>query len=513
MMYKSFLKGKHGWNVVIVSIVMIMVITLGLVNVTSAATRSIQASSTKDKTINNEPDTPYVNYLPALFWPRTANLVGMQTNGFSAGAGLNKIADTDTYWVGGIPVIWSEIESTRGVYDWTEADKKAIQWSNAANMGLSIIGNVRSTPSWAQQYSGYYCGLMKSQYYDDFAQFMYRVVSRYSIPPYNVQYWEIWNEPDVDHNSAQPDSQFGCLGDVNDSYYGGGNYANLLKVVYPAIKSANPKAQVLVGGLLMDCNPNKSSSCKAGKYFAGILRNGGGPYFDGISFHAYDHYSYTWNTSTEKNLGTYQNNTNWSSAWNTTGPVLIEKANFLNSVMATYGVTGKYLLNTEVALLCSICTGVNVPPYNENPTPAFETTKAYYIAQAYAAALNIGLKANLWFSLLGWSDKNTQLLNSDLSEREGFVAYRVASQKLAGATSLGEITSADVSSTSGIRGYKFDYHNRKTWVVWSLDGNNHGVTLTSSGTLTAITDALGNAQTVSTSITITRKPLYIEWTP
>jgi hypothetical protein len=127
--------------------------------------------------------------------------------------------------------------------------------------------------------------------------------------------------------------------------------------------------------------------------------------------------------------------------------------------------------------------------------------------------MNVGLKANLWYSLPGWADQNSGLLNPNLSEREGFVAYRVASQKLMGVTNLGEISGADMSSTSGIKGYKFNYRNRKTWVVWSLDGNDHPVTLTSSGTLTAITDALGNAQPLSTSLTITRKPLYIEWTP
>ncbi len=508
----SLFRGKQNWAIYVIAGVMILAITLGLF-VTPAATRSIQASPNNNNTTNNEPDTPYRIYLPALFLPRGANVLGMQMGSMTVGGGLNKIAETNTYWVGGIPVLWSEVESSRGVYDWTEADQKAAQWINASNEGLTIIGNVRYTPSWAQQYSGYYCGLMKAQYYDEFAEFMYRVVSRYSIPPYNVQYWEIWNEPDVAYTLSDPQSQFGCLGDVNDSYYGGGNYANLLKVVYPAIKSANPKAQVLVGGLLLDCDPNKSSSCKSGKYFAGILRNGGGPYFDGVSFHAYDYYTYTWGASYDANLGTYQRNTNWSSSWNTTGPVLIEKTNFLNSVMATYGVTGKYLLNTEVALLCKICTGVVVSPYNENPTPAFEMTKAYYITQAYAAALTLGLKANLWFSLSGWAEQNTELMNSDLSDREGFVAYRVITQKLAGATSLGNITGADLSSTSGIKGYKFNRHNREIWVVWSLDGNNHNVTLNSSLSLMAITDALGNAQGLSMSLTITRKPLYIEWTP
>ncbi|MBN1537133.1 MAG: hypothetical protein JW908_10415 [Anaerolineales bacterium] len=509
MSYNSYFGGQNKYRFIFVFCLAILVVALGLMQVSPATTQSIPAASDDIE----EPN--YVTYLPALFWPRNENVLGMQMSYIGASGGLNKIAETNTFWVGGVPVLWSEVEGTRGVYNWTTTDQRANQWKYASIEGLKIIGNVRSTPSWARLYSKYYCGPMQSQYFDEFADFMYQVVKRYSGAPYNVMYWEIWNEPDVAPSQVGTnyDSQFGCWGNTNDSYYGGGYYADMLKVVYPAIKSANPKVQVLVGGLLMNCDPNKSTSCKETKFFEGILRNNGGPYFDGVSFHAYDYYSYTWGTTYDYNVGKYQNNTNWSSQWNTTGPVLIEKTNYLRSVLSNYGVTGKYLLNTEVALNCRICTGVNVSPYNENPTPAFETTKAYYITQAYAAAINIGLKANLWYSLLGWPEQNTELLNADLTEREGFVAYRVACQKLAGASSLGEITGSDVSSTTGIKGYKFNYRNRKIWVVWSLDGNNHPVTLTSSGTLVAVTDALGNPQPVSTALTITIKPLYIEWIP
>ncbi len=515
MSHNNFLGETKWWKLFIVSSVVILAITLGLVYVTPAATRSIQASPDDSKVMNNEPGAGYSIYLPMLSWPRTENVIGMQMEPVVESAGLNQVAETQTYWVGGVPVLWYEVEGTRGVYNWTTTDQRANQMKNASNEGLSLIVNVRGTPSWAQRYSGYYCGPMQSQYFDEFAEFMRQLITRYSYPPYNVKYWEIWNEPDIYYAGwSDPTSQYGCWGDASDSYYGGGYYADMLKVVYPAIKSANPNAQVLVGGLLMDCNPNKAGiSCKSTKFFEGIVRNGGGPYFDGVSYHAYDYYSYAWGASYEDNLGTYQNNTKWSSQWNTTGPVFIEKASYLNSILSKYGVTGKYLLNTEDAINCSVCNGVPVPPYNEDPTPAFETTKAYYITQAYAGAINTGLKANLWYSLLGWAYYNTELLNSNLTEREGFIAYRVASQKLAGVSNLGSITNADISSTTGIKGYKFSYRNRKIWVVWSLDGNDHAVTLLSGDTLAAITDALGAAQPLSTSITITIKPIYIEWTP
>ena len=39
----------------------------------------------------------------------------------------------------------------------------------------------------------------------------------------------------------------------NDPYYGGGYYAEMLKIVYPQIKAADPEAQILIGGLLLFC--------------------------------------------------------------------------------------------------------------------------------------------------------------------------------------------------------------------------------------------------------------------
>ena len=45
---------------------------------------------------------------------------------------------------------------------------------------------------------------------------------------------------------------FGCWDDPEDAYYGGEYYAEMLKVVYPVIKEADPEAKVLFGGLLYE---------------------------------------------------------------------------------------------------------------------------------------------------------------------------------------------------------------------------------------------------------------------
>ena len=113
-----------------------------------------------------------------------------------------------------------------------------------------------------------------------------------------------------------------------------------------------------------------------------VGENGGGAFFDGVSFHAYDYYYYE--------PGQY-GNLNWHSSWNETGPVLVAKTRYLKNLLAEYGAGEKHLLNTEVGILCGTTGKEDVCL-----TETFDNTKAYYLAQAYALALSEGLQANLW---------------------------------------------------------------------------------------------------------------------
>jgi len=323
------------------------------------------------------------------------------------------------------------------------------------------------------------------------------LVARYSVSPYNVKYWEIWNEPDIDPIYVSPDSPYGCWGDQNDAYYGGGYYAEMLKAAYPQIKAADPQAQVLVGGLLLDCDPRPEAGCAAvghssvpGKFLEGILINNGAPYFDGVSFHAYDYYF--------GQSGQY-GNSNWQSAWNTTGSVLIAKAQFIQGLLGQYGVSGKFLMNTESALLCNACSNDSV----------FETTKAYYVAQAYSAAIAKGLRANIWYSVMGW--QNSGLLNPDLSPRPAYTAFQFARSELRDAAFAGDITGSDIGDASSVKGYKFNRGDRRIWVLWSLDGAAHSINL--PGVPLTAWDALGNPVTPAVSMNVTLNPLYLEWSP
>jgi hypothetical protein len=283
----------------------------------------------------------------------------------------------------------------------------------------------------------------------------------------------------------------------------------MLKSIYPKVKQADPEAQVVVGGMLMSYDPASGVNASeqeilASRFFEGILANNGANYFDGVGFHNYDFYL--------GNLGGYWSR-KWNAAWDTTGPTLVLKAHFLRDLMEDYGVSGKFLMNTETALLCgSAQDPPGGPGCESDPDSVFEQTKAYYITQSYAAALAEGLRAHVWYSLSGW--RNSGLLYDNMSPRPAYIAFQFISKQLADAVFTGAITAQDTGGTSSVLGYKFQHADgRPVWVIWST--NRDGSTISLANPPLAVWDAFGNPVSVPdpNALTVPLKPLFIEWGP
>lgn len=436
-------------------------------------------------------DSASSSYLPFIQngFP-LATVFGTESKSIDGQGGLYKMMETEVYWWRLNGVLWSDVEATKGFYDWTALADLEGDLANAARNGIQVILIVRGTPDWAQAIPGVPCGPIEESEFGSFANFVKELVSRYSQPPYSVKHWEIWNEPDIDHTLLpEPElNPYGCWGDKNDEYYGGGYYAEMLKNVYPAVKEADPDSQILVGGLLLDCdpiNPPPGKNCKSSKFLEGILNSSGGDYFDGISFHAYEYYLLE--------LGAYSN-ANWDSAWNTTGPVLIAKTQFINNLLEDYGISGKFLMNTESALLCDVCVD----------DPNFETTKGHYLAQAFASAINLDLEANIWYSVFGY--RNSQLLEPDGTPLPAYDAFKFAQDELQDSEFVQEISIDDK-----VKIYEFDRGDRRVWVMWSMKSVPTSVDL--PGLPQAVYDALGNPITPSDPFAINWKTHYLEWLP
>lgn len=425
--------------------------------------------------------------------PRSGSSSTFGLGVYSWSISLDDNSNIRTDWIRPEPVIWSAVEPKRGQREWSMLSGLEGELRAAAERGIQVELIVSGSPDWAQKVPGSECGPIKESELSTFARFMHDLVLRYSQPPFNVKYWEFWNEPDVDP-SFSGSNDFGCWGDLDDPYYGGRYYAQMLKAVYPQVKSADSAAQVLVGGLLMACDPRDPNLCGgntngalSAKFLEGILLGGGGPYFDGVSFHAYDGYGGT--------LGAYGSYT-WGSSWDENGPAAIAKGKFLREVLAQYGYIDKSLIVSETALS-------NKDPVCDGDC---ELSKAYYVPQLYLATLEENYLASIWYCLrCGW--RHVDLLDGNGKPLPAYTAINVAREQLQGAGFAGPIAQPEK-----VKVYELQRGDRRLWVAWSLDRKTHSIR--APGQVVSVTDVLGVRQNVNGSvITVALKPLYIEWVP
>lgn len=475
-------------------------LTATTINVEATPTAIIvdtTSTTATDASLSTETTVPTATPLPL---PPAEPIGGIELHRITDRGGLTLLQGTNTYWIRRNALFWSDVEPNPGDRNWAAVRELETELQTASERGYQVILIIRNTPEWARANPDYQCGPIKSDKLEAFASFVKDAVARLSTPPYNVTFWELGNEPDVAYSEIYPTAPYGCWGDENDPFYGGGYYAEMLKIVYPQIKGVNPEAQVLVGGLLLDCdplNPPETSpgsgefrDCTPARYLEGILQNGGGDYFDGISFHAYDFYF--------DRFPRY-GNLNWHSLWNTTGPTLITKTEYLRSLLGIYGYPDKFLMNTETALLCL---------HDENDpvcqTEEFDQAKGNYAAQSYAAALAEGLRANIWYSITGW--RGSGLVKSNQRPTLASTAYAFSLHILDQAAYR-----QDYTDTPGILGYKFERNGQALWVIWSIEENPKIIDLPAIPQ--TIYDVYGNALPSSQSIEISNSVIYIEFAP
>ncbi len=467
------------------------------------ATNTPQPETQPTPTITETAPSPTPEATEVFYVPGES-IMGIEISGRKFDVQFAALTDAGAVWTRRNALRWALVEPTPGERNWAAAAALEEEFKRASEAGINLILIVRDTPAWAQKEAGIACGPAAPDKLEAMAAFMYDVVARYSQPPYNVKFYEIWNEPDVDVHSIKPTSVFGCWGDKSAPYYGGQYYAEMLKVVYPRVKAADPQSDVIIGGLLLDCDPNnppeleagKFKDCSSARFLEGILVNGGGDYFDGISFHAYDFYA----AEAIPGGGGF-GNLNWGSGWALNGliPVVVPKARFIKNVLEQYGVTGKYLLNTETGLICG--RDGSEPPCQSDE---FVRSKAYHIAKSYAAALAEGLRANLWYSMFGWRASGL-ISKQDGTPNAAYTAYQFAASQFSEAVFQREVT-----ELPGVIGYEFVRREATFWVLWSLKGDLIEVTLPDMPT--ASYDVFGTPLAAEKQFFVDAAPIYVEWT-
>lgn len=352
-------------------------------------------------------------FLPIVQTPRPPNPFGFDLSIYSTDSVLQYGQATNPRWARSGDVLWSKVEPVRGGgYRWDSLKlvENNIRRLRAAGIEPTMI--IQQSPAWAQSVPGRLCSPPKPEYLEDFDRFVAAVISRYASGPLQVNYWEIWNEPDVRAQDTSDNAGVGCWVDETKPDRGGAYYGQVLKRIYPVIKWYNPQATVLAGSLLYDTVlPNDPRSFSQ-PFLNGMLQSGAGGAFDGLSFHAYGEY----------------------------GPssLLLVKVLRIREQLATYGLTGKPLYATEIATICAGFEASRCEPnYNE-----WMQRQANFAARIYAEALALRLEGAFWYSL---SNSNpgfrfSQLIdehNNAVMPRPSYYAFRNSSQLLEGARYVG----------------------------------------------------------------------------
>ena len=169
-------------------------------------------------------------------------------------------------------VRWTSVEPERGKWNWDKPDS-VVRQIRAAN--IEILCGLASVPAWASgidpsQQTGFWdCYAPKDM--KDWSTYVGKVVGRYKK---DIHYWEVWNEENgLDFYKPAPDAKA---------------YVEILKAAHDAIKAADPKATVVLGGLQMNgIIPNPWSTLKVENFLQQIYDVGGKPYFDVVNIHPY----------------------------------------------------------------------------------------------------------------------------------------------------------------------------------------------------------------------------------
>ncbi len=88
------------------------------------------------------------------------------------------------------PFLWDRIEPQKDQWSWGKTDQ-IVQAAHAE--GVEILPLLAYTALWAASIPGNW--LSPPKHVEDWVDLVERVLARYSRPPFNLRYFQVWNEP------------------------------------------------------------------------------------------------------------------------------------------------------------------------------------------------------------------------------------------------------------------------------------------------------------------------------
>lgn len=189
-----------------------------------------------------------------------------------------------------LPIGWDSVQPTRrGGFNWESSDREI---ATAASQGLQVLPFLAGVPRWLshrpatmpidsgrarQGWSAFVKAAVKrygpgGEFWTEHSPAVAKdgIVIRRPLP---IRTWQIWNEANFFY-FAYPVSPT--------------RYARLLKLSYPAIKSADPGAKVVLSGLFGEPDERGKRGMPAADFLAALYRVPGiERFFDGVALHPY----------------------------------------------------------------------------------------------------------------------------------------------------------------------------------------------------------------------------------
>jgi len=412
----------------LISLILLLIFVLGL-NADNAATAAGIANTTSS--LDEQVFLPLIRHRhdPHLGTP----IFGVQMYGNTTWSSpyRSDLNESGASWVRA-EVYWDYSEPdnrTPDAYRWHWTDQIL---AAAINENIHMVGTVRKAPSWAAPDED---APIYPENLADFAEYMGALVERYDgdgvdDAPYHpvIHHWEIYNEPD-----AGPRPDLNRWGDA------GAEYAQMLQTIYPAVKAANPEAQILLGGLAYDWFDSAGGPFIR-SFLDDVLASGGGDYFDVMNFHAYS-----------RNAG----------AWTNQGVGIIEKTAYIREKLKSYGLE-KPIFITESGEHSNNLFGQPSSQEQQNRT----------VVEVFTQAMAADVEALMWFSLADspapYLYQNGLITLGNVPIRKSSFDVYVNTANLLGKTHYVRTFGTDETGTSEMEVYQFqdNINNRTIYVAW-----------------------------------------------
>lgn len=374
---------------------------------------------------------------------------------------ISGMTDLGAKWIrlsGVSGIIWERVEKTKGQYDWTEADKML---STFSQKGISILVTIGASNKVYQSEFGYLPKDIKA-----YKAFLSAAAERYDGDGLEdapgsptVSAWQIGNE--VEMKTVWMDSP--------------GNYAELMKASYEAVKSASSAVKVVIAGM------GTGDSAALLKYSQILSSMKDGVYFDAFDFH--------WHATDGGNYKEHK--TKDSNKVLNFDKVLSEIKNML--------AAGNHK-NAEIWITEMSASDI-IPAGNTEETQAVDLIKRY----VYPAVK--GVNKVFWGTLYEQSGFGGQTAgNTNYFDTQGLVNNPgndgLSHNKLAYYSYrkmvevLGESDWKDIQKiqeSDGIYIYKFLKSGTPVWVAWNDNPDSRQITIADVGSIQVeITQAVPN---------------------